>query len=100
MSAVLETVRVSTITRIPHAPYSVRGIINVRGRVVPVMGLRTRIGLDEGELDRHSRIVIANSRGRSFGLLVDSVQQVVIPPVRRGVGPWVICSPSCGTPHR
>ena len=74
---VKEILRVSTITRVPHAPYPVSGIINMRGRVVPVVDLRLRIGLPETEIDRQSRILVASSHGRLLGLLVDAVHQVV-----------------------
>ncbi len=74
---VKEILRVSTITRVPHAPYPVSGIINMRGRVVPVVDLRVRIGLPERATDGQSRILVTSSHGRLLGLLVDAVHQVV-----------------------
>lgn len=72
-----EVVRPSSITRVPHAPFPIRGVTNLRGRVVPVVDLRLRLELAPGEITRASRIVVVGSRGRRLGLLVDSVQQVV-----------------------
>lgn len=77
VAAVQEILRVGTITRVPDAPHPVRGILNLRGRVVPVVDLRVRLGLQPGEANGSSRVLIATARGRLIGLLVDSVEQVV-----------------------
>jgi|GEM_PF-400971 len=76
-SHVKEILRVSKITRVPHAPLPVRGITNLRGHVLPVVDLRLRIGLPEAPVDEKSRILVLETRGRSIGLLVDSAQQVL-----------------------
>lgn len=80
---VRQVVRVSTITRVPHAPEPVRGVTNLRGRVIPVIDLRMRVGLEPSEIGRQSRVVAVASRGRVLGLLVDSVHQVVHIDVNR-----------------
>ncbi|MDJ0766835.1 MAG: chemotaxis protein CheW [Myxococcota bacterium] len=77
VTAVQEILRVETITPVPHAPYTVRGIINMRGRVVPVVDFRTRLSLPDKEIDNSSRILITSTRDHLVGLLVDSVEQVV-----------------------
>lgn len=74
---VRQVVRVSNITRVPHAPRPIRGVTNLRGRVIPVIDLRLRIGLAETDIGRSSRVVSVSSRGRLIGLLVDAVHQVV-----------------------
>jgi purine-binding chemotaxis protein CheW len=71
-----EILRVTGITRVPHAPATVRGVTNMRGRVLPVVDLRVRLGMPAAETTPLSRIVVVASRGRSLGLLVDSVDQV------------------------
>ncbi len=76
VSHVQEILRVAAITRVPHAPKSIRGVTNMRGRVLPVVDLRVRLGLPETDLTAHNRILVASSRGRQIGLLVDAVQQV------------------------
>jgi len=73
---VQEILRVGTITRVPDAPHPVRGIVNLRGRVIPVVDLRIRLGLSGIEPGPAARILIATLRGRVIGLLVDAVAQV------------------------
>lgn len=74
---VQEVLRVTGITRVPHAPAPIRGITNLRGRVLAVVDLRVRLGLRAAELAPQSRIVVVTSRDRSIGLLVDAARQVV-----------------------
>lgn len=74
---VRQVLRISAITRVPHAPYPIRGVTNMRGRVIPVIDLRIRLELPEEEIGRNSRIIVVASRGRLLGLLVDGVHQVV-----------------------
>ena len=74
---VQQIVRISSITRVPHAPRPIRGVTNLRGRVIPVIDLRVRVGLPAAEIDRSSRIIAVGSRGRAIGLLVDAVHQVM-----------------------
>ncbi len=74
---VREVLRVTSITRVPHAPQPIRGVTNLRGRVIPVIDLRLRIGLEAIDLDRASRVIVVGSRGRLLGLLVDVVHQVL-----------------------
>ncbi|MBN2383557.1 purine-binding chemotaxis protein CheW [bacterium] len=77
VSHVQEILRVTGITSVPHAPHPVRGVTNMRGKVLPVVDLRKRLDLVEVDIDCHSRILVVTSRERLIGLLVDSVQQVI-----------------------
>lgn len=77
VSHVREILRVEGITRVPDAPFPVRGITNLRGQILPVVDLRLRIGLPSTAVGEASRILVVTSRGRSLGLLVDRVHQVV-----------------------
>lgn len=77
VEAIEEVLRVTTITRLPYAPHSVRGVTHHRGRVLTVLDLRVRLGQPEIEITPLSRIAVVASRGRSIGLLVDSAFQVV-----------------------
>lgn len=77
VSHVQEILRVGTITHVPHAPHPVRGVTNKRGRVLPVVDLRIRLGLVKAEPGPRSRILVVESRSRLLGLLVDGVQQVL-----------------------
>jgi purine-binding chemotaxis protein CheW len=72
-----EILRVESITRVPHAPSTIRGIINMRGRVLPVVDVRLRLGLAAAQIALQSRILVVSARSRLLGLLVDSVEQVL-----------------------
>ncbi|OGF65600.1 MAG: hypothetical protein A2Y62_12705 [Candidatus Fischerbacteria bacterium RBG_13_37_8] len=73
---VQEMLRALKITRVPDTPYPIRGITNMRGRILPVVDLRLRLGLKKGKINNRSRILVTESKGRLIGLLVDSVEQV------------------------
>ncbi len=77
VAAVQEILRPGAITRVPHAPAPVRGITNLRGRVLAVVDLRVRLGLPPAEPDERSRILVVASRERTLGLLVDAARQVL-----------------------
>ena len=71
-------VRMSKITRVPKAPQYYRGVINLRGAVVPVMSLRRRMNLDDDEFTDASRIIILKlDQGGLMGVIVDEVKEVL-----------------------
>ena len=74
---VQEVLRVTEIAPVPGAPDYVMGIINLRGNVVTVIETRKRFGLQSGEIDDSSRVVISEADGNVVGILVDSVAEVV-----------------------
>lgn len=87
VQTVFEILRVGHVTRVPHAPSAVIGVCNRRGRVLPVVDLRRRLGVEATATGAASRIVVVSSSGRLLGLLVDSMRQVeavlrsqVLPP--------------------
>ncbi len=80
VTQVREVIRVADITRVPHAPAHVRGVANLRGRILAVVDLRSRLGLPAAEPTARSRIVVVDLRGRVLGLLVDGVSQVTKVP--------------------
>ncbi|MBA3260112.1 MAG: purine-binding chemotaxis protein CheW [Gemmatimonadales bacterium] len=96
---VREVIRVTEITRVPHAPAHVRGVTNLRGRILPVVEIRTRLGLEPGAVTGRSRIVVVEVHDRVLGILVDAVLQVtkiplesVTPPPAEVVSPgsdWI-----------
>lgn len=63
--------------KIPHAPAYVEGAINLRGKVIPVLNLRKKFGIEPKPLDDYSKIVIMNVRGHIMGVLVDAVSEVL-----------------------
>jgi len=73
---VQEINRMVEITSIPKARSYVEGVINLRGKVIPIINLRKRFGLDSKELNSHSRIIVVDI-GTSIGLIVDSVSEVL-----------------------
>ena len=77
VSCVEEIQRITTLTRVPYAPAPVRGITNLRGRVLAVVDLRVRLGLPAAEITPQSRLVVVEARQRSLGLLVDGARQIV-----------------------
>ena len=74
---VQEIIRFESLTRIPKSPPFIEGVLNLRGKVVPVMDLRTRFGLPKGERDRKTRIIVVNVNGKEMGLIVDEVSEVI-----------------------
>lgn len=79
---VQEIIRVGEITQVPRAPGFIKGVINLRGRIIPVIDLKRKLGLGEvSEAARQSRIVVVKVRDRLVGLLVDGASQVLKVPV-------------------
>ncbi|GAB6877119.1 chemotaxis protein CheW [Thermaerobacter litoralis] len=64
-------------TRVPRTPPFVEGIINLRGHIIPVLDLRRRLGLAQGERERSTRIVVVELGATVVGLVVDAVSEVI-----------------------
>ncbi len=64
-------------THVPGTPPYVAGIVQIRGRVVPVVDLRARFGLPAGKLSIDSRVIVVSCGGRTVGLLADSAREVI-----------------------
>ncbi len=77
IAAVDGIVKLQQITNVPHAPSFVEGITNLRGEVLPVIDLRRRFGLPEGEATKETRIVHVEMDGLKVGMLVDAVSEVL-----------------------
>ncbi|MBS7528420.1 chemotaxis protein CheW [Fusibacter paucivorans] len=69
--------KVLPITRVPYTPPYVKGVVNLRGIIVPVVDLRTRFGLMPIEATDESRIIIVNVEELKIGMLVDSSSEVL-----------------------
>jgi purine-binding chemotaxis protein CheW len=78
---VQEIIRVSEITQVPRAPEFIKGVINLRGRIIPVVDLKRKLRLGDVEVVRQSRIVVVKIKERLIGLLVDGASQVLKVPV-------------------
>ncbi len=74
---VREIIRMPSITRVPNTPHYVEGVINLRGKVVPIINMRRRFGLMEIEYDKQTRIMVMDVEGELMGFIVDSVSEVI-----------------------
>ena len=74
---VQEINRTIDITRIPNAPAYVEGVVNFRGKIIPIINLRSKLGLVEAEQDKATRIMVVEIEGRILGFIVDSVSEVL-----------------------
>jgi len=71
-------VRMQSITRVPKVAAYLKGVINLRGEVIPVMSIRMKMGLEEDEITKATRIIILKSESQgNFGIIVDGVKEVV-----------------------
>lgn len=68
-------------TSLPHAPDYVRGVINLRGSVLPVVDLARRLGIEAGEPNERSVIIVVDVGGRTVGLRVDAVSDILSIPL-------------------
>jgi len=81
IGSVREIVRVPEITAVPNAPESIEGVINLRGKIIPVMDLRKRFGSPNVQSDKKNRILVVELEKRLLGLIVNSASEVIkIPP--------------------
>jgi purine-binding chemotaxis protein CheW len=71
-----EIIKIQDITQIPNVQPYVKGVINLRGKIVPVINLRNLFQLEEKEYSKHSRIVVVRHEEDTVGIIVDSVNKV------------------------
>lgn len=93
--AVQEIIRLMQITMVPRAPAFIEGVINLRGKVIPVINMRTRFNMPALEHDSNTRIVVMEFDQKIVGFLVDGVSEVLripagtveaAPPIVAGIG--------------
>lgn len=77
IAAVEGIIKMQAITAVPHAPAFVEGVTNLRGKVLPVIDLRKRFGLAQGQATKDSRIVVVEMAGQTVGMVVDGVSEVL-----------------------
>jgi purine-binding chemotaxis protein CheW len=77
IAAVHEIIRMQPITKVPKAPKYVEGVINLRGRVIPVIDLGKRFGFEKAERAKNNRIVVVNIQETTLGVIVDAVTEVL-----------------------
>lgn len=74
---VREIIRMPDITKMPNTPPYVEGIINLRGKVIPIISIRKRFGLAESDYDGQTRIMVMDVAGGLTGFIVDGVSEVI-----------------------
>ncbi len=89
---VQEIIRTQQLTRVPNSPEFMEGVMNLRGKIIPVIALRKRFGLEEIPPGKQNRIVAVEIQGSRLGFVVDAVSepaallanlQVTLPPIRQ-----------------
>ena len=81
IASVREIVRVPEITAVPSAPETIEGVINLRGKIIPVMDLRKRFGHFDVQPDKKNRILVVELDNKLIGLIVNAASEVLkIPP--------------------
>ena len=77
ISAVREIIRLQEITQVPRTPEFVEGVINLRGKVIPVIDLRKRFGVTVEAESQDNRIVVVDIGDQDIGVIVDAVKEVL-----------------------
>ncbi|MEA4933506.1 MAG: chemotaxis protein CheW [Lawsonibacter sp.] len=76
ITEVVQIIGLPQITQVPEYPNYMRGVIDLRGEIVPLVDVRLRFGKPERDFDTRTCVIIANIRGRGFGFIVDEVDEV------------------------
>lgn len=74
---VQEIIRMVDMTRVPSSPEFVEGVINLRGRIIPIIALRKRFGVEPRPPDKLTRIMVVEVDRKTIGFIVDSVSEVL-----------------------
>lgn len=74
---VQEIINLPVITEVPNAPEFIRGVVNLRGRIIPIIELRIRLGLPIKEYDKNTRIIVVDIASQTIGFIVDNVKEVL-----------------------
>jgi purine-binding chemotaxis protein CheW len=78
---VTEIIGMLNITEVPQTPSYIKGVINLRGKVIPVMDIRLRFSMEPREYDERTCVIVVNINDNTVGLVVDTVSEVLdIPP--------------------
>lgn len=77
LESVYEVVRMVEVVPLPKAPKIMLGVVNLRGSVIPVLSVRQRFGMEEGEPNPSDQLIVAETAARTVALVVDSVDEVI-----------------------
>ncbi len=74
---VQEINRMSQITKVPNTEEYIEGVMNLRGRVIPIVDLRVRLGLEKKNQDKNTRVIFVDLENKTVGFIVDAVNKVL-----------------------
>ena len=94
LDRVVEVLRMVAITPVPESPRAVAGVIDLRGRVIPVLDLRRRLGMPDRAYDLRTPILVAEDERRVVGLVADEVVQMLPVPAEAIDGPETLGRPA------
>ena len=77
ITKVQEIILMGQITRVPQTPDFIKGLINLRSTVIPIVDLRLRFGLAQEKITDETRIMVVNVAGKTIGIIVDAVSEVL-----------------------
>lgn len=77
IKSVESIIKMQTITKMPQSPAFVEGVTNLRGKVLPVIDLRSRFDLPRHDISKENRIIVVSMNGIDVGMVVDSVSEVL-----------------------
>jgi purine-binding chemotaxis protein CheW len=83
IAQVQEINRMVSVTHVPRAPHFMEGVINLRGQLIPIIDLRTRLGMPRAEHTKNTRIVVTEIGTKRVGMVVDSVSEVLRLPIEQ-----------------
>jgi len=89
---VQEIIRLINITKVPNSPEFIEGVINLRGRVIPVINLRYKLGMERIEKSITTRIIVVEINNSTVGFMVDGVSEVLRIPASITEAPPAIVS--------
>ncbi len=77
INSIREIIKVNDITRVPNTPNYIKGVINLRGKVIPIIDMRKKLNLKQIDYDKNTRIIILEFNNMIVGIIVDSVREVL-----------------------
>ncbi|MBI9070378.1 MAG: purine-binding chemotaxis protein CheW [Melioribacteraceae bacterium] len=72
-----EIIRMVDITKVPNVPYFIEGVINLRGKVLPVVNLRSKVNMEKIEFNSKTRIIVLEKENTTLGFIVDAIKEVI-----------------------
>ena len=72
-----EILKMMEVTLVPNSPDSIQGIVNIRGRIIPVIDTRLKLNMPSKEYDKDTRIMVVETNDKTVGFIVDEVNEVL-----------------------